>query len=1141
MASLRELIIKISANSSSFQSEIARASRMGADYHRTMTQGNRQAANATRQSQRALADLNGQLATVRGSALAMAGAFAGAFATGNLIAMADNWNSLNARVKLATTSAQDFSIAQTELMRISQYTGSTFESNASLFSKASSSLREYGYTTKDILSLTEALSTGLQVSGASAADTESTITQLSQALGRGVLRGQDFNSVAQSGGRIMKALADGLGVAQKDLKGLADAGELTNPKIVPALISQLGQLRKEYETMPNSVSAASTRINNAFMQWIGGQNQATGTTAALSGILDGLAKNIDTVALSLGALVSVGAVRYFGGMVSSVGSATAGMVSAYRGEVALASAQVRGTQVATARARAAEYRAQKALAAARGTDGQAAAERRLEATQRGVTRSIAARTAAQGALNNVTGLGSRLMSGALGLVGGFPGLIMAGAAAWYVYNQRQEQAQQTAIAYADSLGSVVEKMRELNQVQLKGALAEAGDSIKAQRDNIDDLTSAQANAKAELLERLKLVKQFSVTQGESNGHTTNAAKLQRKYDKITRDLSDAQTKLGRTIADQAKLQGELNRVTTESEASFNVFKKGLVETFHLSEAAAVGLASTLQVLKELNAEQGKSGASVTPPVDTAKYDDFIKKQQESLALLKVEGVERAKLKAVQDAIKGEALKVDGAGNVVADMKDQKAAIEANAVAEYNLQEQQKERNKTTKAGASVAGDYQQKIASLNKEIQIEGVRLKDGDAAARLFAASMEAGTKWTEAQKKELIARNDVYEKLKQKNEDRSAAISNDPYRQAAETQKRASEQLQRQIADGEIKGAEDIARRKQDIDTAYLQAKAEAAQRYAVSGTAELAGNVDPIQNLENQLAKRQALIESYATAGVVSQSRANQLIVAADREAMEQRYQASLQLYASQGDMQKVAVDMFQATTERASNMLTGLLTGTQTFKEGVTNLFASLTQSIVQNLIDMAAQALVTSSIMQTITGVVGGLAGGIGGAASGVSGAAGSAGTGAMGLSTSWTEYDLGGYTGAGGKYEPAGVVHRGEFVMTKEATERIGVENLYGMMRGYATGGLVSPPNASGSLGVRATTASQPIGVSVGSNAPIVNITVESSGQTTTSAPPGMEQFGSEVGAFVDQRYRALIGKDLGQGGRITTAIRGGR
>ncbi|MDM3694797.1 phage tail tape measure protein [Proteus mirabilis] len=53
----------------------------------------------------------------------------------------------------------------------------------------------------------------------------------------------------------------------------------------------------------------------------------------------------------------------------------------------------------------------------------------------------------------------------------------------------------------------------------------------------------------------------------------------------------------------------------------------------------------------------------------------------------------------------------------------------------------------------------------------------------------------------------------------------------------------------------------------------------------------------------------------------------------------------------------------------------------------------------------------------------------------------------------------GGYTGDGGKYDPAGVVHKGEFVFTKEATQRLGVDNLYRLMdegkRGYASGGHV--------------------------------------------------------------------------------------
>lgn len=78
-------------------------------------------------------------------------------------------------------------------------------------------------------------------------------------------------------------------------------------------------------------------------------------------------------------------------------------------------------------------------------------------------------------------------------------------------------------------------------------------------------------------------------------------------------------------------------------------------------------------------------------------------------------------------------------------------------------------------------------------------------------------------------------------------------------------------------------------------------------------------------------------------------------------------------------------------------------------------------------------------------------------------------SGAMGGDT-WTIGSLlknvgfatGGYTGDGGKYEPAGVVHKGEFVMTKEATKRIGVGNLYKMMRGYANGGVVGGSSYTG-------------------------------------------------------------------------------
>ncbi|HIH9774183.1 TPA: tape measure protein, partial [Klebsiella pneumoniae] len=165
MATLRELIIKVSANSQSFQTEIARASRMGSDYYKTMQRGGRQAAVSARETRQALAEVSAQLSETKSAAMGMAGAFAGVFATGHLIALADEWSSVNARLKQASTSTDDFSNSQRLLMDISQKTGTAFSDNAGLFSRSAASMREFGYSSGDVLKVTEAISTGLKLSG----------------------------------------------------------------------------------------------------------------------------------------------------------------------------------------------------------------------------------------------------------------------------------------------------------------------------------------------------------------------------------------------------------------------------------------------------------------------------------------------------------------------------------------------------------------------------------------------------------------------------------------------------------------------------------------------------------------------------------------------------------------------------------------------------------------------------------------------------------------------------------------------------------------------------------------------------------------------------------------------------------------
>lgn len=117
------------------------------------------------------------------------------------------------------------------------------------------------------------------------------------------------------------------------------------------------------------------------------------------------------------------------------------------------------------------------------------------------------------------------------------------------------------------------------------------------------------------------------------------------------------------------------------------------------------------------------------------------------------------------------------------------------------------------------------------------------------------------------------------------------------------------------------------------------------------------------------------------------------------------------------------------------------------------------------------------------------------------------------------EYDGGGYTGPGGKFEPKGIVHGGEFVFTKESTARLGVGNLYRLMRGYASGGYVGNAT-SGSL--------QP-GVSV--YAP-VSVTTQQSNQGQQSSA-NSDALGRAYQQVINKSIREGIAKEIQPGGII--------
>lgn len=183
---------------------------------------------------------------------------------------------------------------------------------------------------------------------------------------------------------------------------------------------------------------------------------------------------------------------------------------------------------------------------------------------------------------------------------------------------------------------------------------------------------------------------------------------------------------------------------------------------------------------------------------------------------------------------------------------------------------------------------------------------------------------------------------------------------------------------------------------------------------------------------------------------------------------------------GNVQQIASEALNGLTNQLANFIA---TGKANFKDFSTAIIKMIIQMITKMVVFNAL-----SGLMGGQTWTMGSLLKNIGGFAGG-------------------------GYTGDGGKYEPAGIVHKGEFVMTKEATQRIGVGNLYRMMRGYANGGVVGGSGYTG-------------GGAVTGGAPQFNI-----GGIDVSINNGNDPKGIETG--VKMIFTDMIRRSCMQGGEV--------
>ncbi|UHT65360.1 tape measure protein [Acinetobacter lwoffii] len=208
---------------------------------------------------------------------------------------ADAYTNLSARINIATSDNGNFEQAMAGVHRVALETNSGLEATAGLFTKVNDVGKQMGLTQEQSLDLVKTINMAIQTGGGSAQASEAAITQFTQALQSGVLRGDEFNSIMEQAPGISKALAQSLGVTTGELRKMAENGELSAEKVIKALQSQSAAIEADYAKFPTTIGNALQRIATQWQILIGTMDQANGASATVAQWLVTLADNMDVV------------------------------------------------------------------------------------------------------------------------------------------------------------------------------------------------------------------------------------------------------------------------------------------------------------------------------------------------------------------------------------------------------------------------------------------------------------------------------------------------------------------------------------------------------------------------------------------------------------------------------------------------------------------------------------------------------------------------------------------------------------------------------------------------------------------------------------------------------------------------------
>lgn len=246
--------------------------------------------------------------------------------TKKILDYANAWGDFNNKVRSATSTAAEFEKVQKGLVDAALQTGQSLQSVSDMYQTMSISAKELGKSQDEMLKFTRLVSQELANSGVSAGSAKDALLQLSQAMGSGTVRAQEFNSVLSGAPSLMKRIAenvDGANGSIAKLREIMNSGGLKSTAVFDAILKAQKGIEDQAKKMPLTMGSAFTNLQTQLTKFIGQMDESFGITGAL-------AKGIQFIADHM---------RELAGVVTGVGAAIAvafspAIVAAFGAQVA---------------------------------------------------------------------------------------------------------------------------------------------------------------------------------------------------------------------------------------------------------------------------------------------------------------------------------------------------------------------------------------------------------------------------------------------------------------------------------------------------------------------------------------------------------------------------------------------------------------------------------------------------------------------------------------------------------------------------------------------------------------------------------------------------------------------------------------